>query len=118
VTWRAHEVRDLPARGVLLTILAVFALIAAAGLTAYGLLQGIEARTHPPSLAAFPPRSRTGPQLEVAPAGERRAIEARGRARLADYGWVDREDGIARIPIGRAMAILAEQGWPDPEAEP
>lgn len=27
------------------------------------------------------------------------------------YGWADRDAGLARIPIGRAMEILEERGW-------
>jgi hypothetical protein len=33
-------------------------------------------------------------------------------ARLNSYGWVDKEGGVARIPIERAMAVVAEQGLP------
>ena len=36
------------------------------------------------------------------------------RLSLASYGWTDRNAGIAHIPVDRAMAILAERGWPDP----
>jgi hypothetical protein len=32
---------------------------------------------------------------------------------LAELGWVDSKAGIARIPIGDAMKIVAEQGLPD-----
>jgi hypothetical protein len=31
---------------------------------------------------------------------------------LSTYGWVDRQNGTARIPIERAMDIIAEQGLP------
>jgi len=33
-------------------------------------------------------------------------------AQLNGYGWVDQEAGIARIPITRAIALLAESGLP------
>jgi len=33
-------------------------------------------------------------------------------AQLSGYGWVDQEAGIARIPITRAIALLAESGLP------
>jgi hypothetical protein len=32
---------------------------------------------------------------------------------LSEYTWVDRQAGVARIPIGRAMDILAQRGLPD-----
>jgi DNA-binding GntR family transcriptional regulator len=31
---------------------------------------------------------------------------------LHSYGWVDRDAGIVRIPIERAIEILAERGLP------
>ena len=34
------------------------------------------------------------------------------RARIASYGWVDKKAGIARIPVDRAMDILAQKGLP------
>lgn len=33
-------------------------------------------------------------------------------AQLNGYGWVDQEAGIVRIPITRAIALLAESGLP------
>ncbi len=36
---------------------------------------------------------------------------------LEGHGWVDRDAGIARIPIGQAMRILAARGWTS-KAEP
>lgn len=35
-------------------------------------------------------------------------------ATLSSYGWVDPKAGIGRIPIDRAIAILAERGLPTP----
>ena len=33
-------------------------------------------------------------------------------AALNSYGWVDKSSGSVRIPIERAMEILAKKGWP------
>jgi hypothetical protein len=38
--------------------------------------------------------------------------------RLNHYGWIDKETGIARIPIDRAMDILAQKGLPEPAGPP
>ena len=32
--------------------------------------------------------------------------------KLTTYGWVDREGGIARIPIDRAMEVMLQRGFP------
>lgn len=64
------------------------------------------------------PRLQTLPRKDLA---EVRAEEARI---LHTYGWVDRDAGVARIPIERAMEIVAEQGVPartqpaEPEQKP
>jgi hypothetical protein len=52
------------------------------------------------------------PRLQVDPAADLAALRAAESARLASYAWIDREHGIARIPIARAMALLATRGLP------
>src|SRR5829696_7084464 len=32
--------------------------------------------------------------------------------KLTSYGWVDKEGGIARLPIDRAMEVMLEKGFP------
>ena len=32
--------------------------------------------------------------------------------RLSSYGWVDKDGGVARIPIDRAMDVLVQRGIP------
>ena len=34
---------------------------------------------------------------------------------LNTYGWIDRQNGIVRLPIDRAMELLLERGLPTPE---
>jgi hypothetical protein len=31
---------------------------------------------------------------------------------LGSYGWIDRERGIVRVPIDRAITLLAQKGLP------
>ena len=57
-----------------------------------------------------------GPLLQVVPREELAAHHAVERLFLDAYQWIDEDAGIARIPIERAMAILAEQGLPAREA--
>ncbi len=44
-------------------------------------------------------------------------LAADQQGRLAGYGWVDEEDGVARIPIDRAMDLLVAELARDPNAE-
>ena len=32
--------------------------------------------------------------------------------KLSSYGWVDKEGGVARIPIDRAMEVMLQRGFP------
>jgi hypothetical protein len=59
------------------------------------------------------------PRLEVNGRNARQVVEATAQRRLQGYAWVDRQAGTARIPIERAMQLLAARGWPDkPGAAP
>lgn len=56
------------------------------------------------------------PRLQPAPVAELDAALAQQRARLHGYAWQDRQHTTARIPIERAMALLA--GAPAAPARP
>jgi len=61
-----------------------------------------------------------GPLLQVTPHADLKAFRASEHAVLHSYGWIDPKAGIVRIPIGRAMKLLAERGlpMPAPKAKP
>lgn len=52
------------------------------------------------------------PRLQVDPKGDLARLRSAESRELAGYGWADRERRIVRIPIERAMALLAERGLP------
>ena len=61
------------------------------------------------------------PRLQVAARTDLARLRDTETARLESYGWVDRERGITRIPIERAMKLLTERGlpgWPEPAKSP
>jgi hypothetical protein len=70
-----------------------------------------EAKDHaPPPVAEarldpIPP----GPRLQPVPPRDMAELRARDRAALTTYGWVDESAGIARIPVDRAIDILADE---------
>ncbi|MCS0493990.1 hypothetical protein NVS89_02695 [Ancylobacter sp. MQZ15Z-1] len=111
----AYEPRDVPVRGVIYALFGVFALMAFAG-AVVALVLALIAHSRPPQRATALETARQeppGPRLEVSPESDRRAIEAASRARLQGYGWADQPAGRVRIPIDRAMQMLARDGWPD-----
>ncbi|MGB8011353.1 MAG: hypothetical protein WCF68_07055 [Terriglobales bacterium] len=52
------------------------------------------------------------PMLEVNERGQMRDFLVNQETRLHTYGWVDEKDGVAHIPIERAMALIVERGLP------
>jgi hypothetical protein len=52
------------------------------------------------------------PRLETAPVVDLRKIREAEDQSLTSYGWIDRKNGVVRIPIARAIDMLAERGLP------
>ena len=74
------------------------------------------ARDPPPSpiAEARAPRLPPGPRLQSSPVLDMEELRAREDSVLTSYGWVDRQAGIVRIPIDRAVELLLEKGLPAP----
>jgi len=108
-----HEHRDVNVWAVgRFAIALVFLGIASLGLLA-GLFQyfkstepGRSSPLTPPAI--LPP----APTLETAPVLDQRAVRAAEDETLNSYGWVDQSKGVVRIPISRAIDLLAERGLP------
>lgn len=112
------EHQDASVKGLVIVGLAIFAVLALSGAGVAGLLWWYHQQPVKPTTALerqvqLPPE----PRLEIDPRASGNAVLERARAQLEHYGWVDREAGLAHIPIGRGMALLAERGWPS-RAEP
>jgi hypothetical protein len=52
------------------------------------------------------------PRIEVAPAEELQQIRAREDHVLNSYAWIDKQTGVVRVPIDRAIDLLAAKGLP------
>jgi hypothetical protein len=55
-----------------------------------------------------PDESAIYPPLNPAQQAQRRTYESRQQRLLSTYGWIDREQGIAHIPIERAMELTVQ----------
>lgn len=53
-----------------------------------------------------------GPLLQVKPEEDLRWMRDHNAVDLLGYGWVDRPAGVVRLPVARAMDLLAERGLP------
>ncbi|MGE0761170.1 MAG: hypothetical protein AB7F89_00585 [Pirellulaceae bacterium] len=106
-----HEFRDVNALLIMASGLGLLLLIGLALVTVYGLAVVWAGGAMVPSSAdsdAMPPLARQDFQANQHLI--RMAMERQQRERLGSYGWVDRAAGTARIPIERAIHILAERG--------
>jgi hypothetical protein len=52
------------------------------------------------------------PRLQQNPQQALRELRAAQQSQLTGYGWVDKDAGIARMPIEEAMRIVVERGLP------
>jgi hypothetical protein len=59
-----------------------------------------------------PLRQFPAPQLQLIPHDELVALQAREERELGSYGWLDRTAGVIRLPIDRAMELVAQRGLP------
>jgi hypothetical protein len=72
----------------------------------------------PPNVAANLARTPPEPRLEPFPLALGQRLRAEEDAILKTYGWVDKQAGVARIPIDRAIEILAGRGLPPSKPMP
>lgn len=111
-----HETQDVSVR-----VVAWFAvgLIISAIIIHFGLgwLFAAYKREYPspdsPSRIAFGARMiAPAPQLQTNPSGDLEAFKKTEEATINSYGWVDKNGGVIRIPIERAMELIAQRGLP------
>jgi hypothetical protein len=65
-----------------------------------------------PSLLKERPQFPPEPRLQVMPVQDLKQIRDAEQNLLHSYGWVNQQSGIVRIPIERAMQLIAERGLP------
>jgi hypothetical protein len=124
----AYEREDLKPRGIFAFLigLALFGVLIHFALKGmYGYLDAYQKQHQPPlnplvsqtendsrkvsnaDIARFPqPRLETNERVEI------NDFRLQEEKTLNSYGWIDQKAGIARIPIDRAMQLLAQRGLP------
>jgi len=116
-----HESRDVSVRNIAVSFVGLFVVTAGVLVFMYVLLRAFTASDVEQSAPASPLAASYGrqappePRLQVAPRDDLRRLRDREEALLHSYGWVDRNAGIARIPIERAIELLVTRRLP---AEP
>jgi hypothetical protein len=118
-----HETRDVWFRPVLVggaLIIAMVLMSVAGTVWLYDALAGREAARSAPAnpLAADVSKLPPEPRLQAMAADDLRSLRGAEQAVLDGYGWLDRDAGVARIPIDRAMDLLAAGKSARPEGAP
>lgn len=114
---RTHEHRDADVISLGMVAVVLLLVLGVCLLVCWGILH----RFNRDRAAAEPPRLQMAeqatqfpaPRLLTQPGSELRELRRADQASLNTHGWVDREAGVARIPIRRAMQLLLERGLPE-----
>ncbi|MGE0822181.1 MAG: hypothetical protein AB7G75_01540 [Candidatus Binatia bacterium] len=114
-----HEVSSVYVKPVVVFALVLIVVSLATFATVRVLLdyfQINQARTDVPlSPLADPQQLPPTPRLQVSSGDDLLKLRAQETEVLHSYAWVDQNAGIVRIPIERAMTLLAEKGLPSRE---
>jgi hypothetical protein len=108
-----HEHSDANVRSLVVAAAGLFgliliALVAMWAMFAYLAHRGRVEQGPPPAMAQtqeIPP----APRLQISPTSDLERLRAAEDAVLNSYGWVDRKAGTVRIPISRAMDLVAQR---------
>ena len=111
-----HEEKDVNVWAVArfamaLVLLCAVALIGLMGLFRY--FQGREAALQPPAVEGADlkgPSQPPQPRLQSSPVADLKRMRQEEDQILGSYGWIDRQKGIVRLPIARAMDLLSQRG--------
>ena len=107
-----HEVSDASPKVIGLFVLGLFAMIftsmAALGWMYIHLYSTANAIPVKPQQDSF----KYGPRDKTSIARDWTAIDKLAHARLDGYGWTDRAHGVVRVPIARAVDLVAREGLP------
>jgi hypothetical protein len=122
---RAGHEEDVVGSRILFTAAAAFIGLVLLGVFAVYVVQPLmiasqEADSPPanPLSASYGRVEPPAPRLQVDPALDIFDHRKAEQQALTSYGWVDRNAGVVRIPIDRAMALLVERGDAAPRTQP
>lgn len=115
-----HETSDVRSLPLVYSAVVLAAAVALVCLSMRWFFDRLEVRAerHDPKLSPLvgsqvPP----APRLQEKPANDLASMRAAEDRMLDRYLWLDKERGLVRLPIDRAMDLLLEQGLPETSAE-
>ena len=111
--YESSEVRIGPliAAGLLVAVIVVVSTLLMSGM--FNFFASRNAAQHPSSSPMADSRKPPpGPLLQPDPSKELADARAYEEALIGRYTWVERDSGIVRIPVEKAMELLAKRGLP------
>lgn len=103
-----YEPRDITGRGIIFALVLLVGSLATVGLVVWGLFpHSITDTRITEGVAAFP-----SPRLQPDPQEDWARFHRTELQQLNSFGWVDKANGIVRIPIDDAMRQVAARGIP------
>jgi hypothetical protein len=118
-----HEESDVNVGAIIRYGIGLIAVAAVVHVFLFWLLGAYERRHDRAQTQAYPlaagqqDRLPPAPRFQENPQQEQQELRAQQASRLSGYGWVNKERGIARIPIEEAMKMIIERGLPAREAQ-
>ena len=106
-----YEKRDVDLRTVMIYAGALVGMILGVGVVSWIVWRSLSG---PAEMSQAPqvPIPASVPRLEPHPEQDLADLRQKENGLLHQYAWVDRSQGIVRIPIDRAMELLLQRGLP------
>jgi hypothetical protein len=119
-----HELSDANASPIIkfaIFLIAVVVVVAGLMVVFFNFMEAREAREKTvryPLAAGVARPLPPVPRLQTYPFGDVKELRQQQDRYIEQYEWVDKDSGIVRIPVERAMEVLAERGLPHREPPP
>jgi hypothetical protein len=110
-----HQTSDINVRvvtraaiGLMISVIAVYVTVGGLFSLFKRQYRSVSAPSGITTFGRLPP----APRLQTNPTSDLQQLLAAENAKLNSYGWIDKSAGVIRIPIDRAMDLLAQRGLP------
>jgi hypothetical protein len=110
-----HETREVNIKLILLSTLGMVILVLVVCFVTVGIFNYLSSTQAQPERAnelSRPMELPRAPRVQEHPWEEYKVLHANEARVLNSYGWVNEADGTVRIPIDRAIDLIAERGLP------
>lgn len=118
-----YEKSDASPRGLLYFVLVMAFILVATSLFLIGVFKYFERAENPGAVVAEPFATTRPipppPRIQAYPGVDMQSYYESQQQILNSYGWIDRQSGVVRLPIDRAMELILQRGLPTrPAANP